>query len=356
MKQIQKTIPLSDDLYIRHYFSESYAFFDIETTGFSKKTSFVYLTGMAVRTDDSIKITQFLAENRGEEAEVLTAFFQALRPFQTLVSFNGLGFDIPFLKSRELFHKISNDWDTFEFLDLYKLTAKLAHLFQLPDKKQKSVEKFLGIDRNDLLSGGELIPVYYAYEKQQDSASENLLLLHNYEDVLGMTKLLSLLSYQDFLEMPADVVAVSREKSPKLLLTLRAPQPFPKKFLFQSDVCSLMCDGSAARLLVKIFCGELKFYYDNYKDYYYLPDEDMAVHKSIAAFVDAGHKKKATAATCYTKKSGEFLPQEKGLFTPEFYADKKSDFSYFEITDDFLADADALCDYAGWLLNCCRKK
>ena len=167
MKQIHKTIPLPDDMYIRRYFLESYAFFDIETTGFSKKTSFVYLIGMAVRTQKSIQITQFLAENRREEAEIIAAFFKALRPFQTLVSFNGLKFDLPFLKSRGLFHKQSNDWDSFDFFDLYKLTGKLANLFQLPDKKQKSVEKFLGVGRDDLLSGGDLIPVYCAYEKQQ---------------------------------------------------------------------------------------------------------------------------------------------------------------------------------------------
>ncbi len=362
MKQIHKTVPLPDDMYIRRYFLESYAFFDIETTGFSKKTSFVYLIGMAVRTQNSIQITQFLAENRREEAEIIDAFFKALRPFQTLVSFNGLNFDLPFLKSRGLFHKQSDDWDSFDFFDLYKLTGKLANLFQLPDKKQKSVEKFLGVGRDDLLSGGELIPVYCAYEKQRDSHLEHLLLLHNYEDVLGMTKLLSLLSYRDFFEKPADVVSVSREtnlpfgsaeKSFELLFTLNAPMPFPQKFLFQSDVCSLMCSASSAKLLVKIFCGELKYYYDNYKDYYYLPDEDMAVHKSVAAFVDAAHKKKAAAATCYTRKCGEFLPQEKGLFTPEFYPDNKSGVSYFELTDDFLADADALRRYAGWLLNYC---
>lgn len=194
---------------------------------------------------------------------------------------------------------------------------------------------------------------------------ENLLLLHNYEDVLGMTKLLSLLSYRDFFETPPRVLSAAKEsyipyggsgKAFELLLTLGVPVPFPKQILCQNDFCSLKCSGSLAQLLVKIFQGELKFYYENYKDYYYLPDEDMAIHKSLASFVDSGHKKRASAATCYTKKSGLFLPQQKPDITPCFYSGKKSGVSYFEMTKDFLSDTDALCAYAARLLDYCLYK
>ena len=364
MKTIHKTIPIPDNQYIKHYFLESCAFFDIETTGFSPKTAFVYLIGMAFRQRDTIHIYQFLANNRSEESELLLAFHKQLESIDTLISFNGQGFDIPFLKYREQSHKLFGNWDSYQNIDLYKLTGKLAHLFHLPDKKQKSVEQFLEIDRDDKYNGGELIPVYYASEKQQDPESEHLLLLHNYEDILGMTKLLSLLSYRDFLEGAANVSDVSLQngkhynndaEASELLLTLQAPMPFPQKFLYQSDLCSLRCQGNSAKLLVPVSIGELKFYYNNYKDYYYLPEEDMAIHKSVAAFVDASHRKKATAATCYTKKSGRFLPQTELLFAPAFYIGKKSALSYFEMTEEFLSDTDALNAYANLLLKYCLK-
>ena len=46
----------------------------------------------------------------------------------------------------------------------------------------------------------------------------------------------------------------------------------------------------------------------NYKDYYYLTTEDVAVHKSVAHYVDTKYRKQATASTCYEKHTGEFLP------------------------------------------------
>lgn len=365
MKEIRKKLPLSDDPCLHRYFSESHVFLDIETTGFSPKNSFVYLIGMAARRGDCIEIIQFFAEDRAKEAEILSAFFQSLKSVQTLITFNGDGFDLPFLKAREALHGISTPWNHFSSLDLYKLTGKFAHLFHLPDKKQKSVEKFLGIERKDRFGGGELIPIYYDYEKQRNLQAEQLLLLHNFEDVLGMTKLLKLLSYADFFAGPPRVLSAVKERCSsygqkneayELLLTLRVPAPFPKRIFCQNDLCSLLCDGSLARLLVKIFCGELRFYYENYKDYYYLPKEDMAIHKSVASFVDASHRKKATAATCYSRKSGCFLPQHTPAIAPCFYPGKKSGISYFEMTEEFLSDPAALDAYAAGMLEVCRKK
>ncbi len=360
MKKLRKTVPLPDDLCLHRYFSDSAAFFDIETTGFSPKNSFVYLIGMAERSNNAIEITQFLADKRTEEAAVLSAFFENLKSVRTLITFNGTGFDLPFLKARAALYGISHSLDDFSPLDLYKLTGKFAHLFHLPDKKQKSVEKFLGVEREDKYGGGELIPVYYAYEKQRNPQSEELLLLHNYEDVLGMAKLLPLLSYADFFDTPPHVLSVSRERcvsydgkdeTQELLLTLSVPFPFPKRIFCRNGLCSLLCEGSLARLLIKVFSGELRFYYENYKDYYYLPEEDLAVHKSIASFVDASHRKKATASTCYTRKSGCFLPQHTPAVTPCFYPGKKSGVSYFELTEAFLSDASSLDSYAAGLLK-----
>ena len=44
------------------------------------------------------------------------------------------------------------------------------------------------------------------------------------------------------------------------------------------------------------------------KDYYFLPLEDRAIHKSIGEFMDKKFRKAATASTCYEKFSGSFLP------------------------------------------------
>lgn len=54
MKHIHKTIFITDDYYTSQYFSDGFVFFDIETTGLSSKTSFIYLIGLAVRENGRI--------------------------------------------------------------------------------------------------------------------------------------------------------------------------------------------------------------------------------------------------------------------------------------------------------------
>lgn len=350
MKLIQKQIPLPNDPLIQRYFQESAAFFDIETTGFSANSAFVYLIGMALREGDGMRVYQFLAQDRFDEAEVINCFYQKICHASTIITFNGNGFDLPFLKKREQALGIANDWDRFTYLDLYKTAQRLSKCLQLPDKKQKTIERFLGIGREDRYSGGELISVYFAYERQNSAKEEELLLLHNFEDVTGMPQLLPLLSYQDFLSAPVQIKTASMRHE-TLSLILKAPARFPKQAVCQTPSCSLSFREEDAVLEINAVRGEMRYYYDNYKDYYYLPDEDMAIHKSVAVYADPSHRKKATKNTCYTRKTGIFLPQDMPLFTPCFYPDKKTKASYFELTDKFLSDREALQTYAAYLLG-----
>jgi hypothetical protein len=67
-----------------------------------------------------------------------------------------------------------------------------------------------------------------------------------------------------------------------------------------SDVY-LALGGEQAKLRIPLTDGTARLYYKDYKNYYYLPQEDMAVHKSVAGFVDKAHRQKATPDNCYTK-------------------------------------------------------
>ena len=74
----------------------------------------------------------------------------------------------------------------------------------------------------------------------------------------------------------------------------------------------------------------------NYKDYYYLPEEDTAIHKSVAFYVDKNYRTKAKAATCYSKKTGCFLPQHQVVVSPYFKLEYHDKITYFELTDEFI--------------------
>ena len=92
---------------------------------------------------------------------------------------------------------------------------------------------------------------------------------------------------------------------------------------------------------ISIVTVSLKQFYPNYKDYYYFPAEDMAVHKSIAEFAASGSKKKATAKTAYRNVSGRFIP------VPGAYARSESnkDASFYKAefdSDDYYIPVDEL--------------
>ena len=53
-------------------------------------------------------------------------------------------------------------------------------------------------------------------------------------------------------------------------------------------------------LIIKTTDGKLKQYYADYKDYYYLPEEDTVIPKSLGSGIDRKHRKAATRNTCYT--------------------------------------------------------
>ena len=85
------------------------------------------------------------------------------------------------------------------------------------------------------------------------------------------------------------------------------------------------------------------------KDYYYLPKEDMAIHKSVAQFVDKEYRKQAKANTCYTKKTGLFIPRFGETLNPIFKIDYKDPVNYIEYNSDTFEDPNHVCEY---VTNC----
>ena len=161
-------------------FAEDSVFFDIETTGFSPANTSLYLIGCARRKGNIICIDQFFADTPDEEHLILAAFLELLKPYRTLITFNGLGFDIHYLTAKCQTYGMSAPFLEFSNLDLFRALSKFKKIFKLPNLKQKTVEKFLGIGREDLYSGGDLINVYHQYVATQEEEARYLLQIHNY--------------------------------------------------------------------------------------------------------------------------------------------------------------------------------
>ena len=363
MKHIKKELPFTyDNHLITNTLNENCIFFDIETTGFSPKTASLYLIGCLYKKESTIIVEQFFAETKEDEKYVLLHFADLLNHFETIFSFNGLGFDLPFIKTKCMTHEICkpiNDidctdfFDKFKYIDIFKEITPLKPLLKLENYKQKTIENFLGIQREDKYSGGELISVYEEYIKTRDTHMEELLLLHNYEDVIGMLDLLPVLSYCKLLNGAYEIkdteitnyTNYDGETRLEMIITLENKYTVPTRVSHHFKDFYLSINKDITKIRIPIFEGELKYFYPNPKDYFYLPVEDMAIHKSVASFVDKEYRKKAKACNCYTRKTSRFLPQYNEIITPVFKNTHKDKYSYFELSESFIASKELLSEY-----------
>ncbi len=296
-------------------------FFDIETTGLSADKNQVYMIGVLQQSGDEWKLTQWLSDTPESEGGLLDAFFGCLENFKVLVSFNGDTFDIPFLLKRCHVWNREYGFDSVTSVDIYKLARPYKNILGLENCKQKSIESFLGIDREDIYSGGELINIYIQYLYLKDDSFAELLLLHNADDIKGMPKILSILSYPDFFNAPLHLIReeVSEgdgESDPFLTLQCVSDVSVPVPFRAVAAPVSCEADKNSAVFTIELSRGTFKHYFPDPENYYYLVYEDMAVHKSVGQYVAREARKQATVKTCYVKQEGLFMPQFDAIWEP----------------------------------------
>lgn len=334
-------------------------FIDIETTGFTAKNSSLYLIGAAYYRNGCWHIRQWFAENYDEEKALLDDFFAFAADFTHLVHFNGNNFDLPYLTQKCEMLGLPYNFDNFEGIDIYKRISPYKFFLHTPNCKQKTLEELLKINREDTYNGGELIGIYHEYVKTPGEEAYRLLLLHNSEDMKGMLMVLPLLAFHDLFNLPLKAKKVQANRytdyhgndRQELLMKLALPTPLPLAVSNMSNGCFFSGEESEGILKVPVYEEEMKYFYSNYKDYYYLPQEDTALHKSVADFVDKEHRTQATAATCYTRKLSTFLPQWDVFMEPFFKRDYKSKDLFFELTDELKTDRGLFSRYAQYLLG-----
>lgn len=338
---------------------EDILFIDIETTGFLSSSSAIYLIGCAFYRENNWIIKQFFASDLEDESKILSSFFDFAKNFHFLIHYNGNTFDLPFIKNKAEKYGLNNTIENMDGIDIYRRINTYRNFLKLPDCKLKTIELYLNIERDDTYSGGELISVYSDYIASRDYDLYHKLMLHNSDDMKGMLEILPILSYVDLFcdKLTATKVSASSYKDingvprNELMINVGFESKLPNPISFMGKGCYFKAENNSGTLIVPIYEEELKYFYANYKDYYYLPLEDTALHKSIATYVDKEYRKQAKASNCYTRKIGKFLPQYTIIRQPFFKREYDSQDTFFEMTDDLKHDREFFSDYASSLLH-----
>lgn len=156
-------------------------FFDIETTGFSRRFHQVGLISLAYRLEDRLELIQYLAEEPAEEGLIITAALREINQHLAYVSYNGDRFDIPFLNERSHRLGLASRLEPKRSLDLYRLLGR-GKLIQ--------TEAMSGFERQDELSGAQWAKGYRRFLAQPSEELRDRLLRHCREDVLSLVQLL----------------------------------------------------------------------------------------------------------------------------------------------------------------------
>ncbi|SCY01135.1 ribonuclease H-like domain-containing protein [Alkaliphilus peptidifermentans] len=182
--------------YVYQYVScNNTVIFDIETTGLSKYHNKVILIGYLFAEDGQIKIRQLFAEDSSEEGLILLEFMKDISNFDTMITYNGATFDCPFLKERFIQHKLEWPGETLEHIDILKHLRKNKEYLKIDNFKLKTVEKYLGINRKDIISGEDSVRLYNQFTKKRSAALLEKILLHNYEDIYYLGKVLDIFKF-----------------------------------------------------------------------------------------------------------------------------------------------------------------
>lgn len=351
MKTITKEFPRKNIYPIETLTGEyTPVLFDIETTGLKAETSYLYLIGAMEIKRDRLLFYQWFAEKPSEETELLNSFLAWLPDRTCLIHFNGRGFDVPYLTKKCRQRGIPSRLSQMPNIDLYRSFSPLKEYFNMTSRRLVAYERLIGLEREDCYNGGELIDVYKEYigkSKFDAAGSEQLLhmlLLHNEEDIRDMAPVLGLFTYMDLMSgnfaaceitLPetkdaehkdaGNQDAEHKESGNKFLtLTLKFDHEFPlgysKSFATMPGLghITVNTSGNTAVITVPLIETRLRHYYEDYRNYFYLPAEDTAIHKSVASSVDPKHRIAAVKATAYTYAKGQFLPQKGTAIKPNF--------------------------------------
>lgn len=167
---------------------EEICYLDLETTGLSMAP--LFLVGLMYSSGDDLVVDQLFARDYTEERAVLIHTAETLKRFSLLVTFNGVRFDVPFLRERMIYAGLEFV-PTPMHVDLLPVARRVLG-GRTPNHKLQTLERYLcNRKRIGDVPGSEIPGVYHEYVRTQDAGDIAGVFHHNRLDLLTMLQLVT---------------------------------------------------------------------------------------------------------------------------------------------------------------------
>ena len=314
---------------------EKILIYDIDTTSFEAANGCIFLIGAMYFKDQELKLEQFFSESIDEEAVIIRRFIELAECFDVLLSYKGDSFDIPYigkrlytLQEKTLYSRLQEL--RFRSVDIFEEIHAIKPLIGFTSTKLDYLRKKLGQDVSERINGENISKFYVEHIsaaklkalREVSNSPDNTGFISDYEPkpVADELSHISVDSGDRFLE---EILLRNRENIEAVLYLGKLGHIFnmhkglyevsASKYRESQDMALIIYldnDLASSRKIIrnlKVVKLNLKQFFINYRDYYFFPAEDMAMHKSVAEFADKASRKKATPQTAYSKVNGSFV-------------------------------------------------
>ena len=258
------------------------------------------------RNESGVRLISWISEQESDEYEMLTALSDALDSIRRIITFNGNAFDLPHLHQKYKAFDLMDPLQGKQYLDLMLRLKPISRFLALPSGKLADFAGFLHLAQPD--GSDEVLPrpalpdgsdkVLQASfhflpgaEEKHEASTPN--------DALYTLECMSLLHYADFLDQGARIREVTTDEE-RVIFRLHYPDGFPVGFSVHDSGFHLRFSEDGTVLLSSRICnGSIRYYHTDVKNYWYLPLEGYAIHKSAAQYVDKSRREKAVRENCY---------------------------------------------------------
>jgi RNase_H superfamily len=163
------------------------ALLDIETAGLTAAP--LFLVGLLTLDAGGLALHQYFARDYTEEAAMLEGFLRAAGGFDSLVTFNGTSFDLPYILERATYHRLPGAL-TAPHLDLLP-RARKRWRGAVPNCKLVTLEnRVLGRCRVGDVPGSTIPQLYHDFVRTGNWDLLAPVFHHNALDLLAMAELL----------------------------------------------------------------------------------------------------------------------------------------------------------------------